>query len=146
LALSEKGHCLAIYSDTVNAGCSLAETLADFYPWCDGWEAELKRLFATYVAAKQHDDVLDYNDLLLYWREAARTPSIAVQMRAAFDHVLVDEYQDTNRLPAEILLALAPDGAGLTVVGDDAQSIYGFRAQTCATFLIFPVSSPGRPW
>jgi DNA helicase-2/ATP-dependent DNA helicase PcrA len=134
----KKGTCLAIYSYTVNAGCPLAETLADAYPWCGEWETELKRLFAGYVAAKQHDDVLDYDDLLLYWREAARTPAIAAQMRAQFDHVLVDEYQDTNRLQAEILLALAPDGAGLTVVGDDAQSIYGFRAATVRNILDFP--------
>jgi DNA helicase-2/ATP-dependent DNA helicase PcrA len=134
----KKGTCLAIYSYTVNAGSTLGETLAHFYPWCSEWEAELKRLFAAYVVAKQRGNVLDYDDLLLYWREAARTPAIAAQMRAAFDHILVDEYQDTNRLQAEILLALAPDGAGLTVVGDDAQSIYGFRAANVRNILDFP--------
>jgi DNA helicase-2/ATP-dependent DNA helicase PcrA len=61
----KKGTCLAIYSYTVNAGGQLAETLADSFPWCGEWEDELKRLFAGYVAAKQHDDVLDYDDLLL---------------------------------------------------------------------------------
>ena len=55
-----------------------------------------------------------------------------------FDHVLVDEYQDTNRLQASILLALKPDGDGLTVVGDDAQSIYSFRAATVRNILDFP--------
>src|SRR5215472_12643124 len=134
----KKGTCLAIYSYTVNAGCPLPETLAEVFPWCNEWEAELKRLFAGYVAAKQHDDVLDYDDLLLYWREAARMPAIAARMRAQFDHILVDEYQDTNRLQADILLALAPDGAGLTVDGDDAQSIYGFRAATVRNILDFP--------
>jgi DNA helicase-2/ATP-dependent DNA helicase PcrA len=134
----KKGTCLAIYSYTVNAGCALVETLAEAYPWCGEWEAELKRLFAGYVAAKQHDDVLDYDDLLLYWREAARMPAIAAQMRAQFNHILVDEYQDTNRLQADILVALAPDGTGLTVVGDDAQSIYGFRAATVRNILDFP--------
>src|SRR5258708_40146511 len=59
------------------------------------------------------------------------------QMRADFDHILVDEYQDTNRLQAAILLALAPDGTGLTVVGDDAQSIYAFRAATVRNILDF---------
>src|SRR5690349_23380203 len=83
-----------------------------------------------YVIAKQRDNVLDYDDLLLYWSEAVQIPGIAAQMRADFDHILVDEYQDTNRLQAAVLLALAPDGAGLTVVGDDAQSIYAFRAAT----------------
>ena len=55
-----------------------------------------------------------------------------------FDHVLVDEYQDTNRLQASILLALKPSGTGLTVVGDDAQSIYSFRAATVRNILDFP--------
>jgi len=134
----KKGTCLAIYSYTVNAGCPLEETLAESYPWCDEWEAELKRLFAAYVAVKQRDSVLDYDDLLLYWREAVEIPGIAKQMRSDFDHILVDEYQDTNRLQAAILLALAPDGAGLTVVGDDAQSIYAFRATTVRNILDFP--------
>jgi len=134
----KKGTCLAIYSYTVNAGCPLEETLAESYPWCDEWEAELKPLFAAYVAVKQRDSVLDYDDLLLYWREAVEIPGIAKQMRSDFDHILVDEYQDTNRLQAAILLALAPDGAGLTVVGDDAQSIYAFRAATVRNILDFP--------
>ena len=134
----KKGTCLAIYSYTVNAGCPIDETLAASYPWCDEWEVELKRLFAAYVVAKQRDNVLDYDDLLLYWREAVQMPDIAVQMRADFDYILVDEYQDTNRLQAAILLALAPDGAGLTVVGDDAQSIYAFRAATVRNILDFP--------
>ena len=134
----KKGTCLAIYSYSVNAGCPLEETLVESFPWCDEWEAELKRLFAAYVAAKQRGNVLDYDDLLLYWHEAVQMPGIAAQMRADFDHILVDEYQDTNRLQAAILRALAPDGAGLTVVGDDAQSIYAFRAATVRNILDFP--------
>jgi DNA helicase-2/ATP-dependent DNA helicase PcrA len=134
----KKGTCLSIYSYTVNAGCPLAETLTDSYPWCDECEVELKRLFAAYVDAKQRSNVLDYDDLLLYWREATRIPGVAAQMRADFDHILVDEYQDTNRLQAAILLALAPEGEGLTVVGDDAQSIYSFRAATVRNILDFP--------
>jgi DNA helicase II / ATP-dependent DNA helicase PcrA len=94
--------------------------------------------FCRLCSRQQHDDVLDYDDLLLYWREAARMPAIAAQMRAQFDHILVDEHQDTNRLQADILLALASDGAGLTVVGDDAQSINGFRAATVRNILDFP--------
>jgi DNA helicase-2/ATP-dependent DNA helicase PcrA len=54
-------------------------------------------------------------------------PSIAIDVSSRFDHVLVDEYQDTNRLQASVLLALKPNGQGLTVVGDDAHSIYSFR-------------------
>jgi DNA helicase-2/ATP-dependent DNA helicase PcrA len=62
----------------------------------------------------------------------------AGEIGARFDHILVDEYQDTNRLQASILLALKPDGRGLTVVGDDAQSIYSFRAATVRNILDFP--------
>ena len=86
-------------------------------------------LFAAYVEAKQAAQVLDYDDLLLYWAEMLSDPDAADAVGAAFDHVLVDdEYQDTNRLQARILLALKPDGRGVTVVGDDAQAIYSFRA------------------
>ena len=66
------------------------------------------------------------------------TPDLAAEIGGRFDHVLVDEYQDTNRLQASILLALKPDGRGLTVVGDDAQSIYAFRAATVRNILDFP--------
>src|SRR6266404_801379 len=82
--------------------------------------------------------VRDYDDLLLYWAEMMAQPSIAVDIASRFDHVLVDEYQDTNRLQASILLALKPNGRGLTVVGDDAQSIYSFRAATVRNILDFP--------
>ena len=70
-------------------------------------------------------------------------PAVAAEISRRFDHVLVDEYQDTNRLQAEILLALRPDGSGLTVVGDDAQSIYSFRAASVRNILDFPGSITG---
>src|SRR4051794_35886102 len=108
------------------------------FPWCATWEAQLRRLFAAYVEAKQRQHVLDYDDLLLYWAQMMAVPSIAEDVADRFDHVLVDEYQDTNRLQASILLALKPNGTGLTVVGDDAQSIYSFRAATVRNILDFP--------
>ena len=135
-----KDTCLAIYSYTVNAGCPLEETLAGCFPWCAEWPGELRRLFQAYVARKQQDNVLDYDDLLLYWRQAMVEPAVAAEICRRFDHVLVDEYQDTNRLQAEILRALRPDGSGLTVVGDDAQSIYSFRAASVRNILDFPGS------
>jgi DNA helicase-2/ATP-dependent DNA helicase PcrA len=133
-----KATCLAIYSRAVNAQTSLADVLAQAFPWCAGWEKELRRLFAAYVEAKQRHNVLDYDDLLLYWAQVMAVPALAAEIAARFDHVLVDEYQDTNRLQAAILLALKPDGRGLTVVGDDAQSIYSFRAATVRNILDFP--------
>jgi DNA helicase II / ATP-dependent DNA helicase PcrA len=133
-----KGTCLAIYSRAVNAETPLADVLGAVFPWCATWEAELRRLFAAYVEAKQRQHVLDYDDLLLYWAQMMGEPSIAAEIAERFDHVLVDEYQDTNRLQASILLALKPNGTGLTVVGDDAQSIYSFRAATVRNILDFP--------
>jgi superfamily I DNA/RNA helicase len=95
-------------------------------------------VFAFYVEAKQKQNVLDYDDLLLYWAQMMTEGSIAQDISDRFDHVLVDEYQDTNRLQSSILLALKPNGRGLTVVGDDAQSIYSFRAATVRNILDFP--------
>jgi DNA helicase-2/ATP-dependent DNA helicase PcrA len=102
------------------------------------WETELRALFSAYVAAKQQQGVLDYDDLLLYWSHMMAEPAIASDVGSRFDHVLVDEYQDTNALQASILLALKPSGQGLTVVGDDAQSIYSFRAASVRNILDFP--------
>src|SRR5881394_152101 len=133
-----KGTCLSIYSRAMNAESALEEVLAKAFPWCAGWAAELKTLFAGYVEAKQRQNVLDYDDLLLYWAHMLAEPAFAEDIGARFDHILVDEYQDTNRLQATILRALKPDGRGLTVVGDDAQSIYSFRAATVRNILDFP--------
>jgi DNA helicase II / ATP-dependent DNA helicase PcrA len=133
-----KATCLAIYSRCVNAELAVEEVLRASYPWCAGWATELRQLFAAYVEAKQRQNVLDYDDLLLYWAQMVAEPSIATDLAGRFDHVLVDEYQDTNRLQSSILLALKPDGQGLTVVGDDAQSIYSFRAATVRNILDFP--------
>ncbi len=133
-----KGTCLSIYSRTVNTCAPLAEVLKHAFPWCAEWEAELKRLFGAYVEAKQEQHVLDYDDLLLYWAGMMGEPALARQVGERFDHVLVDEYQDTNLLQATILRALKPDGRGVTVVGDDAQSIYSFRGATVRNILDFP--------
>jgi len=133
-----KGTCLAIYSRSVNAEAQLGVVLGSFFPWCAEWESELQGLFAAYVEAKQNQNVLDYDDLLLYWAQMMTEGSIADHLAARFDHVLVDEYQDTNRLQASILVNLKPTGRGLTVVGDDAQSIYSFRAATVRNILDFP--------
>jgi DNA helicase II / ATP-dependent DNA helicase PcrA len=134
----KKDTCLSIYSFTINSGKSLEQVLADNFPWCAEWEKELRRLFRSYTAAKQRQNVLDYDDLLLYWAEMMRDDDLAAEIGGRFDHILVDEYQDTNRLQSKILLRLKPEGCGLMVVGDDAQSIYSFRAATVRNILDFP--------
>jgi DNA helicase-2/ATP-dependent DNA helicase PcrA len=114
--------------------------LQSAFPWCAEWDEELKRLFRAYVEAKQAQQVLDYDDLLLYWAQMVAEPALGAEIGGLFDHVLVDEYQDTNHLQAAILLAMKPDGRGLTVVGDDAQSIYAFRGATVRNILDFPAA------
>ncbi len=133
-----KDTCLAIYSRTVNARTTLEAVLAEAYPWCREHAVALRALFAAYVEKKLARHVLDYDDLLLWWWHAMSEPELAAAMRARFDHVLVDEYQDTNALQAEILINLAPSGRGVTAVGDDAQAIYSFRAATVHNILDFP--------
>ena len=134
----QKGACLSLYSYAVNARMPLDAVLAERAPQYREWADELKTLFRAYVEAKQTRDLLDYDDLLLYWAQAMQVDGVAEAMRGRFDHVLVDEYQDTNLLQADILGGLTPTGAGLTVVGDDAQAIYAFRAATVRNILAFP--------
>ena len=134
----KKDTCLAIYSRTVNTQQPLRESLDVTYPWCADWEQELRDLFRHYVLRKQQTQALDYDDLLLYWNHLVAEPAFAADIGAWFDHVLVDEYQDTNLVQAQILNALKPEGDGVTVVGDDAQSIYSFRAADVENILGFP--------
>ncbi|HZX29092.1 MAG TPA: ATP-dependent helicase [Telluria sp.] len=133
-----KGTCLSIYSRVVNSRDPLDVVLKTHYPWCAEWEEQLKRLFGAYVDAKQEQNVLDYDDLLLFWAEMVADAELGQEVGARFDHILVDEYQDTNRLQAAILHGMKPDGAGLMVVGDDAQAIYSFRGATVRNILDFP--------
>ena len=133
-----KGTCLAIYSRAVNSEAPLDEVLRSAFPWCATWAPQLRDLFTRYVEAKQAQNVLDYDDLLLYWAQTVGDEVLAGEIGGRWDHVLVDEYQDTNRLQSSILLAMKPEGRGLAVVGDDAQSIYSFRAATVRNILDFP--------
>ena len=133
-----KDTCLAIYSHKVNSRAPLAQTLKDFFPWCAEWGEELTQLFRRYVETKHTQQLLDYDDLLLYWHLLVREPQLGEEIGARFSHVLIDEYQDTNTLQAEIVLAMKPHGAGVCVVGDDAQAIYSFRAATVDHILEFP--------
>jgi DNA helicase-2/ATP-dependent DNA helicase PcrA len=132
-----KDVCLAIYSYRVNTRLTLKQTLDEQYPWCKEWEADLTKLYREYVGRKQKIRALDFDDLLLYWHVMMQTPALAQSLSKNFDHVLVDEYQDTSTLQGEIVLALKPDGKGITVVGDDAQAIYSFRAAAVENILGF---------
>jgi len=118
---------LDAYSRSVNTGQPAREVIAAQFPWCDPHVDAMLDVFKAYVARKRTQSLLDFDDLLLGWRALLADPRIGPAMADRWDHVLVDEYQDVNRIQVDIVNLLRPSGAGLTVVGDDAQAVYGFR-------------------
>jgi DNA helicase-2/ATP-dependent DNA helicase PcrA len=134
----DKSLCLAIYSYQINSCKKLDVVLKSKFRSSIKWHGKLKRLFTAYTSAKREQNVLDYDDLLLYWYKMLRKSDIAKVLRDRFQYILVDEFQDTNRRQSKILHRLKPDGLGVTVVGDDAQAIYSFRAATVKNILKFP--------
>ena len=144
LGLGERGRrfpkketLLDIYSRVANAQQRLGDVLAERFPWCEADHDDLRIVFGAYADRKRMLGMLDYDDLLLYWRALVTTSPASRMLAGRFEHVLVDEYQDTNLLQADIIAGLAPTGAGLFVVGDDAQAIYGFRAASTANMVNF---------
>jgi DNA helicase-2/ATP-dependent DNA helicase PcrA len=137
------GTVLDIYSGTVNAQRPLTEVLAERFPWCEEHGEALAEIFLAYGARKRTLGVLDLDDLLLYWNALLANEKIGPTIAAAFDHVLVDEYQDVNALQVDIVRNLREDQPGLTGVGDDLQAIYGFRAASARHILEFPDQFPG---
>lgn len=143
LQLPKKGTALSIHSFQVNSQLPLDEVLDRNYPDYTDVTDQLSRLFAQYQNHKRHLGIVDYDDLLIHLRDLLRHAEVGPRIRQRFERVLVDEYQDTNPLQAQVLSALCPTGTGLTVVGDDAQSIYSFRAATVKNILDFPQLFPG---
>ncbi|MDP2660812.1 MAG: ATP-dependent helicase [Dehalococcoidia bacterium] len=138
-----KGTCQAIYSRRVNGDEGLEAVVKNDFPWCVMWKEELKALFREYVSHKQRQNILDYDDLLLYLYHLLQNHELAASVGGLFDHVLVDEFQDTNRLQAGILMGMRRENSNIMVVGDDAQSIYGFRSATVRNILDFPQQFSG---
>jgi DNA helicase-2/ATP-dependent DNA helicase PcrA len=135
--------CLTLYSRQVNTDRPVYDLLEEGWPHFAEWAGDLEQLFVDYVRRKTDANLLDYDDLLLSLALLLEQGGeVGDRIRAEFDHVLVDEYQDTNPLQARILRALAPHGR-LTVVGDDAQSIYAFRGATIHNIMQFPAHFPG---
>jgi DNA helicase-2/ATP-dependent DNA helicase PcrA len=117
-----------ILSRCVNSERPLAEVLRTAFPWCADDRDDLRATFAGYMARKRSRQLLDYDDMLLCWRGLLAEPDTAAVLQQMFDHILVDEYQDTNTVQADIVAGMSAAGARVTVVGDDAQAIYSFRA------------------
>ena len=139
----KKDTLAAVYSRTVNAGSSLSEVLRRDYPWCSEEIEGIRAIFEAYTARKREQHLVDYDDLLLYWQALVEAPQVGDAIAELFDHVLVDEYQDTNALQARILQGLRRVKRNITVVGDDAQAIYSFRSATVENILDFPQQFPG---
>ena len=117
---------------------SLGTTLKRHFPEQLEWKGQLRQVFKAYVTGKQERNVIDFDDMLLGWAEMLKHKELADLIGRRFDHALVDEYQDSNILQAKILKRLKPDGRGVTVIGDDAQAIYGFRGAEASNILEFP--------
>jgi DNA helicase-2/ATP-dependent DNA helicase PcrA len=128
-----------VYSFVINTGRSLEETVAARFPQFSGDLEVMQAVFRRYLERKRAASVMDYDDLLLNWLLLLRKhDDVRRQLATRFQHVLVDEYQDTNRLQADIVDLMLGGGRNLMVVGDDAQSIYAFRGAEYANILSFP--------
>lgn len=132
----QKATIASIYSRVINAQVAVADTVEERFPWCLDHVDAIKDIVRRYTERKKANNTVDYDDLLLYLRGLLTSP-ISSTVRSMFDHVLVDEYQDTNAVQVDILEALAGADGALTVVGDDAQAIYGFRAASADNLLLF---------
>ena len=128
----------SVLSRVVNTRQPLDEVLRVHYPWCADQIDELRPVYAEYIRRKRQRHLVDYDDLLALWRALMQHPEAGPLVASRFDHVLVDEYQDTNPLQADVLAAMADAGVAITAVGDDAQAIYGFRGGTVRNILDFP--------
>jgi DNA helicase-2/ATP-dependent DNA helicase PcrA len=140
-----------IYSRMVSGQAKLDAVLDSDYPWCADHADDLRTIFTAYTARKRAHEVLDFDDLLLFWRgltagEArgeAGNDVEAGRLRGLFDHILIDEYQDTNPIQADIVRGMCRPDTDLCAVGDDAQAIFGFRAATVANMWEFADHFPG---
>ena len=133
----------ALYSRHINTDRTVEDLLRDGFPQYVDDLADIGRVFAAYVERKVARNLVDYDDLLLFWAAMLEAEPLGEMIRSRYDHVLVDEYQDTNVLQSRILRGLCITHRNVTVVGDDAQSIYAFRGATVRNILDFPQQFPG---
>ena len=126
--------CADIYTRCVNTGTPVVEMVAEGFPWCADFTAQLGGLFRAYTAHKRAHGMIDFDDLLLLWRAALADPAAGPALRGLFDAVLVDEYQDVNAVQADIVRLLRPDGRGPDL-----------RRRRRAGHLRLPWRRPGAP-
>lgn len=122
-----------------SARVPIEESLDRKYPRFLQWSGEIETIAAAYARRKRMANAMDFDDLLAFWLELLQTDkTVSDRLCSLFRYVLVDEYQDTNPLQAAITDHLASKHGNLLVVGDDAQSIYSFRAAAVENILTFP--------
>ena len=139
-----KNTLLKLISGAVNRSCSIESLIVEQYPWFLGDLIDIERVAARYAQRKQAQQVVDYDDLLVYLDRLLKGHAeVRAQVAGGCRHVLVDEYQDTNKLQGRIAALLSVVHGNLMVVGDEAQSIYAFRGATVANILGFPEVFPG---
>ncbi len=128
-----------LISKSVNKSEDLGIVLYDEYPQFIEWEEEIKKIRDEYNKYKRHKSLLDYDDLLVYLKELlVKHPDVRSRLCARYKYIMVDEYQDTNKLQAYIVCLLASEHNNIMVVGDDAQSIYSFRGANFKNIIEFP--------
>ena len=128
-----------IISLAANKTTSVTEVLDSQFPYLFSELDALGRIEEDYRQYKREHSLLDYDDLLTHLRELLRThPEVAERLSHTYRYIMVDEYQDTNRLQAEIVRLLAHSHDNVMAVGDDAQSIYSFRGATVRNIFEFP--------
>jgi DNA helicase II / ATP-dependent DNA helicase PcrA len=133
-----------IYSRHLNADRPIEEILEQEFPHFLEYTRDIVRIFAEYTSRKSERNLVDYDDLLLFWALMLEaSPALADRICGLHDHILVDEYQDTNLLQARILRGMCHNHQNIAVVGDDAQSIYSFRGANFRNILDFPQQFAG---
>ncbi|MGH7618320.1 MAG: ATP-dependent helicase [Gemmatimonadaceae bacterium] len=133
-----------VYSRHLNTERPVEDILADEFPQFTEYARDIVRIFAEYTSRKAERNLVDYDDLLLFWAlMLEQSAPLADRITGLYDHILVDEYQDTNLLQARILRGMCRGHRNITVVGDDAQSIYSFRGANFRNILDFPKHFPG---
>src|SRR5690606_10012575 len=134
----------SMFSSATNRGVPLSDILESRFPQFVEFVNELDDLRLSYAEYKRHHGLMDYDDLLLRTMEVFETDeNVERLVSAGCRHVLVDEYQDTNRLQAELVRRFARVHGNVMVVGDDAQSIYRFRGADFRNIFEFPQAFPG---
>jgi len=135
----------AIFSRMTTTGQDLAQLLEERYPHFAEALDEITQVLRRYVQFKRDTSCLDYDDLILGMQRLLRNAHARQELAARYRHIMVDEYQDTNSLEAEIACVLGREHGNLMIVGDDAQSIYGFRGADYRNILAFPDRFKGCP-